>query len=172
MISLDYPLAGRIYGLSLVLGVAVVTLSLYLGVRQIQLFERDADLVYQQATLTSLELDSLNQELQSLDEAVRQSLHERADGAGEQETHRFSKEEIAHIMIDVGRLKNQIQTKSSQLVQVSEAKNVLLRGMAITFFSVLFAFPAGIVLIVLGILGMRFRIKVFEDRRVQPRADE
>lgn len=170
MIKLDYPMAGRIYALSLIIGLAVLALSAYLGYQQISVFRTKAEVVYEKSILTSLQLDSLNQELLALNNAVEQSLprnatDESASSDKPEEEAGLPESEVAHIMLDIANLQAEIEDKSEQLVLVTQAKNTLFNEMAITILVVLFALPIGLVLTVLGILGMRYRIKIFEDRR-------
>ena len=166
MIRLGYPFAGILYKLGVLIGIVLIGLTVYWVSLELDEFEVRAGVVYEMAIMTSLELDSLNKEMLALEAAI-----EGTTPAGEEQAIDYSKEEIARLMLDLNNIRAQLEESTARLVSVTETKRALFRALAITFGGALASLLLGVLLLILGLIGWRFRIKIFEDRRRAPRAE-
>ena len=170
MIQLDYPWAGKLYKLLVVLGLAMIVAVVLLLEREWSVFEQRAGVVYEVMTLAAIEVDSLNRELAALREIVEggKPSEESAEYATG-DAPEYSEAQIAQLMLEVGNLQRQLEARAARYAQAQESRDALFGRLLLSIVLACVALSAAVLMLLVGALGWRYRIKVFEDRRGAPR---
>jgi hypothetical protein len=132
-------------------GTIAVAATLCLAWMQLQRIEtRTFDILHRQI-LSELDLQSFHQQLQALE------TEERAT-AGE-----YSPQQLEILQADMQVLGKEIQAATERLRRISLQRDEVAQNVVITLCLSLIALSAGIMLVIFGFIGWRYRIRVVEE---------
>lgn len=174
MIRLDYPWADKLYKAMVAAGILMLVAAAWLFAEQWAQFERRASVVYELMIMSSIEIDSLNRELRVLEQVVQGEVPTRGgsmDGEAE-EMPQYSEAQVAQLMLELGALNAQLQEKSGRYTEAALTRDALFQQLLVSIVLAIAAVVAAVILLLLGALGWRYRIQIFEDRRKGSRAGE
>lgn len=173
MIQLDYPWAGKLYKGLVAAGLLVIVAAVFLMSREWSAFEQRAGVVYEVMTLSAIEVDGINRELNALQQIVNGQTPsaEAAEYPDDGKTE-YSESQLAQLMVEIGNLRQQLEARAGRYGEAREARDALFSRLMISIVLTCLALSAGVLMLLVGGLGWRYHIKIFEDRRRQPRGDD
>jgi hypothetical protein len=173
MIQLDYPWAGKLYKGLVAAGLLMLLLAVFFMSREWAGFEKRAGVVYEVMTLSAIEVDSLNRELGALQRVIEGQ--SPGPGTGEYAVEgevEYSEAEVAQLILEIGNLQQQLAARAQRYAEAQATRDALFSRLLVSIALTCLALSAAVLMLIIGGLGWHYRIKIFEDRRRQPRESE
>ena len=152
-----------IYKLCACAGTLIVFFSAYFGWKHIEKLEPEAIEVFERRILSSLDLESLAIQQESLQRAINES---QSTGASAVD---YSPEELQTLQQEADALETQIREQAKTVVAVEGEKTSLINELKITLAVSILALVAGMVFAIFGFVAWYFHIQILADRRAEPR---
>ena len=124
-------------------------------------------------TLSAMEVDSLNRELGALQRIVdgRSPGPETGEYTVEGEAE-YSEAQLTQLILEIGNLQQQLAARAQRYAEAQATRDALFSRLLVSIVLTCLALSAAVLMLLIGGLGWRYRIKIFEDRRREPRGTD
>ncbi|HEY3487525.1 MAG TPA: hypothetical protein VGL10_05620 [Gammaproteobacteria bacterium] len=144
-----------IHKLCMLGGIIAIGGTLYLSWVTLDRIEPQTAEVLRLQILTELDLQSFQQQLESLEQSINAG---KQPGAGE-----YSPQQIELLAGDMRVLQNEILTTARKLDQLNAQRAQLAGNIKLTFIVSLLVLSASIVLTIFGFIGWNYQIRVLQE---------
>ena len=149
------------------LGLTIVVLSPYLAWQYISGIEPEATTIFEQSILNRLDLESTQLHFLSIKNAIAANRHKPDDP----DAISYSASEVEHLQAEAINLSNQIEQLTIDGRTLMAAKKALVTDIKMAFAITLITMIVAMLLAVFGLLGWSFHIRIYQERRNEPRKE-
>ncbi|MBA3582638.1 MAG: hypothetical protein H0W44_09330 [Gammaproteobacteria bacterium] len=153
-----------IYKICVLIGLLMVVTIPFLAWQVLINIQPRAEEVFRENILLQLDLDSLKQEVNALDNGINHVNQQQAA-----ETPLYTESQIQKLREDIDVLQTAIGEKLEQIAMAKTTQVRLVRHVKIVIAAAMLLLAIGMTLTVFGVLGLHYHIKIYTDRRLQPR---
>ena len=153
------------YKILVFVGTVVLLLTPYLSWSHFTSLKPYAVGLFEQSIMMELDLNSLNQQALLLKKAIDTS----SKGNGTPESVKYSEPQLEQLRQEADSLRLQIADLNINLAKSAKNKRSFFFDISIALALTVFVLVVAGLLVIIGMLGWAFHIKVFEERRSKTR---